>query len=62
MIPAKPYAAFVGAGDFSEAAVRRFAKQQNVAPGIVVGRLQRDGKLDRSHLNRLKKRLLPART
>lgn len=62
LVPAEPYAAFVGAGDFSEPAVRRFAKQQNVAPGILVGRLQRDGKLDRSHLNRLKKRLLPART
>jgi HTH-type transcriptional regulator/antitoxin HigA len=60
LIPGKPYAEFVDAGDFSESAIRVFAKQQNVAPGIVVGRLQRDGKLDRSHLNRLKKRLLPA--
>jgi addiction module HigA family antidote len=61
LLPPQPYEAFVAAGDFSESAVRRFAKEQNVAPGIVVGRLQRDGKLDRSHLNPLKKRLAPAR-
>jgi copper homeostasis protein CutC len=31
--------------------------RSNIAPGIVVGRLQRDGHLDRSHLNDLKRRV-----
>jgi hypothetical protein len=33
---------FVDEGDFSEDAIRKFASQQGVAPGIVVGRLQHD--------------------
>jgi HTH-type transcriptional regulator/antitoxin HigA len=55
LIPPDAYGAFVAAGSFAEQAVRNFAKQQNIAPGIVVGSLQRDGHLDRSHLNTLKK-------
>ena len=38
--------------------VQRFAEEQGIAPGIVVGRLQHEGFLDwRSRLNRLKVRL-----
>ena len=37
--------------------VERFAKDINIAPGIVVGRLQRDGIIKWSHLNKLKVRL-----
>lgn len=40
----------------SEAAVRAFASQSGIAPGIVVGRLQHDGALPYSSLNRLKVR------
>jgi addiction module HigA family antidote len=36
-------------------AVRRFARELGVAPGIVVGRLQRDGLLDWADLNDLKR-------
>ena len=50
-------AEFVAVGDFSEAAVRGFAKSQQISPGIVIGRLQREGILKYSQLNRLKKKI-----
>jgi HTH-type transcriptional regulator/antitoxin HigA len=49
------YQAFVAAGDLSATAIRAFALAQRIAPGIVVGRLQRDSDVPRSHLNDLKK-------
>jgi len=36
--------------------VKVFAGEIDIAPGIVVGRLQHNGVLPRSHLNRLKVR------
>lgn len=49
------YARFVqGRKQFSIAAVRQFAQELNIAPGIVVGRLQHDGRLPFTHLNGLK--------
>jgi addiction module HigA family antidote len=60
LLPAEDYAAFVDAGSFTEEAVRDFAKQQGIAPGIVVGRLQREELLPPSHLNDLKKAIHPA--
>lgn len=62
LMPPKAYAAFVASGTFTPDAVRDFAKRQNIAPGIVVGRLQREGRLDRSHLNDLKKPVHPVAT
>lgn len=41
----------------SETMVRAFAKRIGIAPGIVVGRLQHEGWLPRTHLNGLKLRL-----
>lgn len=41
----------------SEARVLSFAREQGIAPGIVVGRLQHEGWLARTHLNGLKVRL-----
>jgi len=61
LIPPDDYTAFVSAGSFTEQAVRDFAKQQGIAPGIVVGRLQREKLLPPSHLNNLKKSIQPAR-
>lgn len=49
------YATFVAAGVFTADVVKDFAKTQGIAPGIVVGRLQRDDHVDPSHLNDLKK-------
>lgn len=55
LIPPVDYGEFVRIADFSENAVRAFAQSQSLAPGIVVGRLQREGQLDPSHLVQLKK-------
>ena len=45
-------------GHFSEVEVTTFAKNVGVAPGIVVGRLQHDKRLELNHLNGLKQRLV----
>jgi addiction module HigA family antidote len=57
LIPPAQYAAFVSIGDFTERAVRAFARKTGVAPGIVVGRLQHENKIPHSHHNALKRRL-----
>ena len=46
---------FFAACDFSASAIRAFAKNQNIATGIVVGRLQRDKHVPRTHHRDLKK-------
>jgi HTH-type transcriptional regulator / antitoxin HigA len=43
--------------NFSHADIEMYAKQVGVAPGVIVGRLQHDGKIPPSHLNKLKQRL-----
>jgi HTH-type transcriptional regulator/antitoxin HigA len=55
LLPAEDYEAFVQASDFSAVAVRSFAQRQEVAPGIVVGRLQRDRLILPQQLRHLKK-------
>lgn len=55
LIPAEAYEAFCAGGSFTAQDVRDFAKAQGVAPGIVVGRLQRDELLDKSYLNDMKR-------
>jgi HTH-type transcriptional regulator / antitoxin HigA len=55
LISREVYASFIRKAIFDSAAVRAFAREQQIAPGIVVGRLQRDGLLPKSHLNDLKK-------
>ncbi len=60
LIPPNSYVEFVAGGDFSEEAIRDFAKRLNVAPGVVVGRLQRGGHVDRSHFRSLKRPIHPA--
>ncbi|MDE0340786.1 MAG: HigA family addiction module antitoxin [Nitrospinae bacterium] len=58
LIPGEAWEMFAEAGPKSVPTVRRFAQEQGVAPGIVVGRLQHEGRLPWGHiLNRLKKRL-----
>lgn len=58
LLPRPSFDAFVNKAHFSEAAVRTFARQQQVAPGIVVGRLQFDGHLPWTHLNSAKVKYL----
>jgi HTH-type transcriptional regulator / antitoxin HigA len=59
LIPASAYKRFVHGRDqslqlFQPAGRCQFAQQINIAPGIVVGRLQHDGYLPATHLNGLK--------
>jgi HTH-type transcriptional regulator / antitoxin HigA len=55
LIPSGRYGEFVAAGYFDTQSVKEFARAIAIAPGIVVGRLQRDRHLDKSQLNGLKK-------
>jgi HTH-type transcriptional regulator/antitoxin HigA len=55
LIPPDAYADLIGVGAISAQIIREFAKSQGIAPGIVVGRLQRDDRVPRSHFNDLKK-------
>jgi HTH-type transcriptional regulator / antitoxin HigA len=55
LIPSDAYAAFLATATITADAIRAFAKDQGVPPGVVVGRLQHDGHLDPSHFNDLKK-------
>ncbi len=54
LVPPSDYAVFVESSNLGLDAVREFAKQINVAPGLVVGRLQHDGHLAPNKLNSLK--------
>jgi HTH-type transcriptional regulator/antitoxin HigA len=57
LIPRPQYDAFVSDGDFGSYAITEFAERLGIAPGIVVGRLQHDHKIEPSYHNRLKVRL-----
>ena len=48
--------AFRESGDYSEQSVIRFAEEQGIAPGIVVGRMQRERMIKYSVLNNLKEK------
>ena len=54
LVPATQWKRFADTWPQSEVAVTGFAQRQGIAPGIVVGRLQRDEILPWSHLNGLK--------
>lgn len=56
LIPEKAWSDFVNGSCRSEQAVRSFADQQGIAPGLVVGMLQHEGRLPWTHLNKLKVR------
>ena len=57
LIPRAHWDEFVGSFRGDAAEVRRFAEQQGIAPGIIVGRLQREGRIPWSRLNHLKRKL-----
>jgi HTH-type transcriptional regulator/antitoxin HigA len=57
LIEPEAYARFVETNHFETTAVRDFAREQNIAPGIVVGRLQRDKHVSYGQLNPLKKKI-----
>ncbi|MCQ2496136.1 MAG: helix-turn-helix domain-containing protein [Lachnospiraceae bacterium] len=54
LIPSDVFEEYRNNNDFSPKSVCSFAKQQGIAPGIVVGRLQNDGNIKHSMLNELK--------
>lgn len=56
LIPPAEYGRFCANGDFSVAAIRRFAVRIGIAPGIVAGRLQHERKAPFSRGNQLKRR------
>jgi HTH-type transcriptional regulator/antitoxin HigA len=57
LVPSSALAQFLArAKPDDRAAVRAFARELQVAPGIVVGRLQREGVLDWNQLNDLKRK------
>lgn len=57
LIPEKQYQAFVGRGWFDVGAIKGFAKEMGLHPGIVVGRLQHDRLLAHKFQNGLKVQL-----
>ena len=58
LIPDKAWELFVETGPKNVPTVRRFAQEQGIAPGVVVGRLQHEGRLPWGHpLKKLKRRL-----
>lgn len=54
LIPQNLFDDFIQDGDFSKESIVRFAKKANIAPGIVVGRLQKERYIDYSRHNDLK--------
>ncbi|MDR9466982.1 HigA family addiction module antitoxin [Marinospirillum sp.] len=54
LIPLRALEAFIQSGDLTKVAIRAFAKQVGIAPGIVVGQLQHRGVLSYQYCNDLK--------
>ena len=54
LIPEKVFEEFRVKSNYSEISIRAFAKEQCIAPGIVVGRLQNEGCIQYNMLNNLK--------
>ena len=56
LIDKDDFAVFQRSKNYSEASIVRFADQQGIAPGIVVGRMQLEGMIKYSMLNNLKEK------
>ncbi len=41
LIPKKSFSNFINKDDFSEKSIKKFSRELNIAPGIVVGKLQK---------------------
>lgn len=50
------YLKFINHGEFSELAIKQFAREINIHPGIIVGRLQIEKRIGFDRLNRLRER------
>jgi Zn-dependent peptidase ImmA (M78 family) len=62
LIPEQAYSAFAARKRFHKEDITVFADKQGVAPGIVVGRLQHDGKIPHSWHHDLKKKFILVET
>ncbi|MDX2065340.1 MAG: ImmA/IrrE family metallo-endopeptidase [Fimbriimonadaceae bacterium] len=60
LIPPSAYDQLIGRRAFTRQAIGEFATGIGVCPGIVVGRLQRDGQISYSHFNDLKVKFQPS--
>ena len=58
LVPEKVYLRFIEQNQFFEQHIRIFAKELNIHPGVVVGRLQHDRKIQHRWHNNLKERYL----
>ncbi len=56
LIPENEYLAFIARGRFYRKDIEAFARRIGIAPGIVVGRLQHEGKIPYTWHNRLKRK------
>ena len=56
LVPGNCWAAFLSGKSFTRHSITEFARQQRISPGIVVGRLQREGHLKYSQHTNLKRR------
>ena len=54
LIPIKKFNLFISKNDFTKKSITAFAKEENIIPGIVVGRLQHDRIIQRNWLNNLR--------
>lgn len=57
LVPKKDWTSFTYKANFSKAAVLDFARKKVIAPGIIVGMLQRKELIPYSHLNNLKQKV-----
>ena len=55
LIPGEAYEDFLSNGSFTSGSICRFADRLNIAPGIIVGRLQHDSIIEQSSMNHLKR-------
>jgi len=58
LIPPAAYRSFLNEFEYGEARILAFARAQGTAPGIVLGRLQFDGRVPWTHFNHLKVRYI----
>ena len=56
LIPETEFEIFKKEGDYSEGSVLSFSKKQKIAPGIVVGRMQKEGVIGYNKFNKLKEK------
>lgn len=60
LIPLKAFNTFKAKNVYTEQSVLKFAGEQGIAPGIVVGRMQREGMIEHYRLNHLKEQYVIA--